>query len=268
MPSQATLLRIYAWLRDTIAPGLRYSQHFYERRLDEVLTPEMDWLDLGCGHHILPPWRGDAERALVERCRTVTGIDYDLPSLKRHRALRRLVRGDISWLPFRQESFDVVTANMVVEHLQDPEAQFREIARVLRPGGVLVLHTPNALGYSTILSRLCPGWLKRIVIKMLDTRAPDDVFPTFYRANTPRRLATVGKNAGVPVDSVQMVASDALFAVVPPIAAIELFALRLMLKPGLRRFRIGMIAVLRKPETEAPAAAAPPTAGMAAKIVA
>jgi ubiquinone/menaquinone biosynthesis C-methylase UbiE len=265
MPVRDHLFRIYGWLRDRIAPGLRYSQYFYERRLETLLRADVDWLDLGCGHHILPLWRGEAERALVERCRTVTGIDYDLTSLTRHRSVRRLVRGDISWLPYRDESFDVVTANMVVEHLRDPEEQFREIARVLRPGGLVLLHTPNLLGYSTVLNRLFPAWLKRTVIRTLDGRSPDDVFPTFYRANTARRLATVAESAGLPVDSVQMVGSDPMFAVIPPLAAIELVALRVLLTRPFRRFRIGIIAVLRKPANGAPVARMP---AFAARVVA
>src|SRR5438552_3817688 len=140
------LFIIYGRLRDAIVPGLRYSQHFYEHRLAELVNPGVDWLDLGCGHHVLPLWKEQAERALVRRCRSVTGVDCDRPSLDRHRSVRRLVCGDITGLPFRDGSFDLVTANMVVEHLRDPENQFREIGRILRPGGMLLLHTPNALG--------------------------------------------------------------------------------------------------------------------------
>src|SRR5262249_4707508 len=75
------LCHVYGKLRDAIAPGLRYSQLFYEDQLRRLVGPTVDWLDLGCGHHVLPPWRGDAERTVVGRCRSVTGIDYDLPSL-------------------------------------------------------------------------------------------------------------------------------------------------------------------------------------------
>jgi SAM-dependent methyltransferase len=246
MNSRKKLLRVYGRLRRAIVPTLEYSQTFYERRLREALQRDVDWLDLGCGHHVLPPWRHAAESTLVQEGRSATGIDRDLPSLHKHRTVRRRVCGDIGALPFRDGSFDLVTANMVVEHLSDPVAQFREIGRVLRPNGRLLLHTPNVLGYPTVFSRLVPELVKGSMIRLLDSRPAADVFPTYYRANTDRQLAITGGEAGLDLAVVQMVATDALFAVIPPIAAIELMALRLLLKPGLRRYRSNIIAVLKK----------------------
>ena len=219
MLSRFKLFEIYGALRDRIAPGLRYSQHFYERHLAETVSPMLDWLDLGCGHRVLPDWRRSAEQEIVSRCRSVTGVDADLPALRKHRSIRRLVQGDITSLPFADASFDLVTANMVVEHLPCPETQFREVARVLRPGGMMLVHTPNALGYGTIMSRVVPGALKKIIIRVLDSRTSEDVFPAHYRANTRARLAGVAREAGLTLADTRMVATDALFAVVPPLAA-------------------------------------------------
>lgn len=246
MGLRAKLFDTYCALRDRIAPGLRYSQHFYEQRL-AAAAPDVDWLDLGCGHRVLPEWRGDAERAIVGRAGSATGIDFDMPSLARHRSLRRLVRGDIASLPFRDASFDLVTANMVVEHLDDPERQFREIGRVLRPGGALLLHTPNALGYPAMVSRFAPDALKHVLIRLLDSRRSEDVFPTHYRANTERRLKTVAGESGLELAACDMRATDAMFAVVPPIAAAELVVIRLLLTRRMRGYRSNIIATLRKP---------------------
>jgi SAM-dependent methyltransferase len=251
MPTRAKLFDIYGRLRDVIAPGLRYSQHFYEQQLAAAATADVDWLDLGCGHRVLPEWRRAAEAAIVGRCRSVTGIDYDMPSLARHRSMKRLVRGDIASLPFADASFDLVTANMVVEHLTDPERQFAEIGRVLRPGGTLLLHTPNALGYSTVAGRLVPESLKGILIKALDSRSPDDVFPTHYRANTPSALRRVSQRVGLELASCSMVATDAMFAVVPPLAAAELVLIRLLMTRRLKNYRPNIIAALRKPQPQA-----------------
>jgi SAM-dependent methyltransferase len=248
MSIQKHLFDVYGRIRTTIVPKLRFSQDFYQRRLEGVLRPNIDWLDLGCGHRVLPEWRGDAERALVARCRTVTGIDYDMPSLQQHRSVARRVRGDIGGLPFRDGSFDLVTANMVVEHLHDPGVQFAEIGRVLRPGGTLLLHTPNALGYRTIISRVVPEVLKKPAIRILDTRPAADVFPTHYRANTERQLAQVAAKVGLAVTEVDIVETDAMFAVIAPLAAVELLVIKLLLTRPFRPFRSNIIARLSKPQ--------------------
>ncbi len=46
-------------------------------------------------------------------------------------------------LPFAAGTFEVATSADVIEHLKDPDAHLREIARVLAPGGALVLTTPQ-----------------------------------------------------------------------------------------------------------------------------
>src|SRR6266404_459531 len=141
---------IYSSARKIIAPNLAHSQSLYENVLRSHVHSGTQWLDLGCGHQILPSWRLEAERALANNCDTVVGLDFDLGSLKAHRTIDKRVRGNIAELPFVDNHFDLVTANMVVEHLDKPEVQFQEVYRILKPGGLFLFHTPNALGYLTI----------------------------------------------------------------------------------------------------------------------
>ena len=249
MTARSVALRAYRKTRDVLVPGLKHSQDMYEAELNRLVAPGMDWLDLGCGHHLLPLWRERQEREMIARCRSVVGIDYDLPSLKKHRSMKLLVRGDISSLPFPDASFDLVTANMVVEHLADPEPQFREIARVLRPGGHFIFHTPHAKGYLTRITRLVPETLKGPLIRVLDGRASEDVFPTHYLANTQDTVAPIAERAGLGVVKVRLVATQAVSSVVLPLAVVELLWIRLLLARPLRELRPNLIAVLAKPAT-------------------
>jgi SAM-dependent methyltransferase len=61
---------------------------------------------------------------------------------------------------FADASFDVVHASQLVEHLNDPAAFLREVGRILAPGGILVLATPNADGFQARV--LGPAWRSAI----------------------------------------------------------------------------------------------------------
>jgi ubiquinone/menaquinone biosynthesis C-methylase UbiE len=74
------------------------------------------------------------------------GLDYDAGALAEVRGVEpdaRLVHGDATHLPFADGSIDLVVSFETLEHVPDAEAMVREIRRVLRPRGRLVLSTPN-----------------------------------------------------------------------------------------------------------------------------
>lgn len=239
--------KVYWKLQSIIAPDLKYAQSIFEDTIREEGGDAIAWLDLGCGHHLLPPWRRRQEEELVGRCRTVVGIDYDLGSLRKHGTVANRVRGDITRLPFPDESFDLITANMVFEHLDNPEAQLREIARVLKKGGKLLFHTPNAFGYVAVMARLVPEFLKNGIIRVLEGREEGDVFPTYYRINTSRSVAAMAEASGLHARAVRLICSSAQFVVVPPIVFFELLWIRLLMTKPLRQWRTNIIAILEKP---------------------
>ncbi len=72
------------------------------------------------------------------------GVDLDpRPSRFTTRAYRHLVAGDAQRLPFADRSFNFVLCNSVVEHIPDDIQAVREMARVLNPGGTLLMSTPS-----------------------------------------------------------------------------------------------------------------------------
>jgi ubiquinone/menaquinone biosynthesis C-methylase UbiE len=235
-------------IHSRIVPELCYSQSYYEDHLREYTCGAQSWLDVGCGHQLLPSWRSEAEEKLVSSVPLVVGIDYDLPSLRRHRSMRNVLRADVSMLPFRDDSFDLVTANMVVEHLSDPVLQFREIARVLRPSGSFLFHTPNLNGYTTRISKLLPDKVKKMLARVLEERSEEDVFPTHYRANTEDRIREVATQAGLEVVAVHFTGTLPVLQRFPLLATFELIYIRqLMRRPKLTRFRQTLICSLRRP---------------------
>lgn len=241
------LLRGYWAMERRLVPGLRYSQEAYAGRLADLIPQDVSWLDVGCGRRLLPTWLSEEERALKSRAKIVVGADLDLESLRESSVTPALVFAPMNALPFGAASFDVVTANMVVEHLDDPAACFREVARVLRPNGLFIFHTPNAGAFPTAIARRVPEVLKAPLARMLDGRVSKDVFPTFYRCNTSAQIRACAAACGLAVAELSLISSTALFSVVPPVALMELLWLRMLQSERHRERRSNIIAVLRKP---------------------
>jgi SAM-dependent methyltransferase len=69
-------------------------------------------------------------------------VSWDALAFSRGRGERGLAQGDLTALPFRSESFDLVTALDVVEHVEDDGKALHEICRILRPGGLFLMSVP------------------------------------------------------------------------------------------------------------------------------
>ncbi len=121
----------------------------YISRLDPRLTLMRDLvvsarpssvLDVGCG-------RGFFLGHLVESGLTgLVGVDVFEDVQPDGWEFRR---GDVtSALPAEDASFDCVVAGEIIEHVPNPDDFLREIRRVLRPGGVLVVSTPNMVSWA------------------------------------------------------------------------------------------------------------------------
>lgn len=239
--------KFYRAAQKMIAPDLKYSQLLYEQVLFDRSPGKEIWLDLGCGRGFLPPWREEQERDLAKRPKALIGMDYDDASLRDNKTIDRKVRGDVSCLPFRDGVFDLVTSNMVFEHLKEPQAQLRDIFRTLKPGGELVFHTPNSRGYGPFLATLLPEAMKDRIIWYLQRRKPEDVFPTYYRINTTNEIERLAASSGFELSSVRLIVSTPLFIMIPPLLVLELLLIRLLMTDLGRPLRSNIIAVLKKP---------------------
>lgn len=243
---RSRLYEIYLWLEQRLVPGLRSSQYQYRDVLDPHVTQGCEWLDVGCGHSVFGTWMLEEERALTSRAKRVVGIDLDLPGLKAHRTIKDKALGDLRYLPFPDRSFGIVTANMVVEHLPDPLLILREIGRVLKPGGVFVFLTPNRLTISIRIASKVPAGIKRRLVRVLEARAEEDVFKTFYRFNTEETVRTLAAQAGFTAEEVHLTLTSALTQMIPPVVVFELLWIRLLRKERWRHLKPNLIGVLRR----------------------
>jgi SAM-dependent methyltransferase len=112
-------------------------------------------------------------------------------------------RADLAALPLRDGSIDLVISRSVLEHLPEPIIVWREIARVLKPGGYFVALTPNAFDYVSVAARLIPHRFHSRIARSFDPRGESDFFPTFYRSNSVRDVRAFACSAGFSAVSVE-----------------------------------------------------------------
>jgi SAM-dependent methyltransferase len=97
-------------------------------------------LDAGCGV-------GWGTALLAERAAAATGVDISPLAIsearRRHGNAAEFAEGDLCRLPFADAAFDAVVSFEAIEHVVDVDAAFDEMRRVLRPGGLLVVSSPN-----------------------------------------------------------------------------------------------------------------------------
>jgi SAM-dependent methyltransferase len=240
MPSYSDVIR---WIK----PDVEFHQHRYARGLADAIPAGCRWLDLGAGTKIHDGWLPPSEGDLAGRARQLIGCDVMTDHLARNHWLTAAVSADGGSLPFACESFDVVTANMVLEHLEGPHRVFAEIARVLVPGGRFLFVTPNRTNPAIWLASiaLSPG-VRKAMASVFESRAAEHVFITHYRANS---AASIEANlAGLPLRLCRLDHfSGEPFIRRPWIGTVvEALWIRLLERRALRLFRTNLFGEIEK----------------------
>lgn len=130
-------------------PGLAEENYWFRRhevvylRLSAVCAGR-DVLEAGCGE-------GYGADLIAEVARRVIAVDYDATAVAHVRARYPrvdVVAANLASLPLPDASVDVVVNFQVIEHLWDQPQFVTECLRVLRPGGLLLMSTPNRITFS------------------------------------------------------------------------------------------------------------------------
>ncbi|MFT4692620.1 MAG: class I SAM-dependent methyltransferase [Verrucomicrobiia bacterium] len=153
---------------------------FYGKYVD-TLAP--DWpkgcaLDVGCGV-------GQVVHQLDKKGVAAHGVDVSQPNIEKAREISERVQTyDGKKLPFEDGHFDSVGALNVLEHVDEPEAFIADLIRVAKPGGKIVISSPNflrTLGYRDYHYRMRGvankfANLKRLIAKRSQMKSdPDSV---------------------------------------------------------------------------------------------
>lgn len=175
-------------------PDTRHPAHLLKDAVIAAVRPTSRVLDLGCGRNApMLTWTNST-------CAIRLGID----PVAQPTANVVMLRGSADSIPLRDGSMDLVISQSVLEHLKTPDRAFREVARVLTSGGRWLILTPNFYDYASLIAWVIPDRFHAAIVQRTEGRAPEDTFPTYYKANTPAELRRLARDAGLTVARLEL----------------------------------------------------------------
>jgi len=186
---------------ETLYPryGEQWDDALFRSSLEQYISSESVCLDYGAG-------RGNVKQMnFLNVAKFVAGVDPDKAVFKNpYLNEAKLLNLSGSIIPYEDNEFDVVFSDNVLEHVADIEITFKEIIRVLKPGGVFVSKTPNKWHYMPFIARVTPTGFHRFYNK-LRGRDVSDTFPTLYRCNTKADVMKYARKVGFAIEKIQFV---------------------------------------------------------------
>lgn len=180
-------------IRDRAYPPELRPGNVHQAAVAREAGPGRTLLEIGCGRE------AKLLRRMAELYGECIGMDMEVSDAARQDSCVRMIQGDAHAIPLADESVDVVSMKNAVEHFADPARVFRECARVLRPGGRVVILTVNQRFPPILMARGLPHRLRQRINRIVSGTADEDTFPTFYRANSGRTLRAAATAGGLRV---------------------------------------------------------------------
>jgi SAM-dependent methyltransferase len=166
----------------------------YEAIVARLVTAETRWADIGCGRDVFPS-NPNLAHELSERCAFLFGIDPD-PNVRDNTFIDESFEGMVEDC-VTEHRFDLITLRMVAEHIVDPARSVAKLAELTRPGGLVVVYTPNKWAPVSILAALVPNRFHYRIKRLFWGGDERDTFPTAFKLNTRATLQQHFANHGL-----------------------------------------------------------------------
>jgi ubiquinone/menaquinone biosynthesis C-methylase UbiE len=199
-------------LRDRYFRPEDHPFRLYERRIEDLLTPESVLVDGGCGRTapVLKGYVGKAARLIgvdpIEFDREACGPDIEL------------VQAGLDATGLPDGEADLVVSRALMEHVQDPAATYREVFRILKPGGRFMYLAPNLGDYGSLAAWMIPNRMHPWIVEKTEGRSPQDTFPTYFRANSRRAVNRLAEQSGFGVERFEYLGQYPAYLMFNPVA--------------------------------------------------
>lgn len=158
---------------------------YYEAIVARLVQKQTRWVDIGCGRDVFPS-NPDLARELAERCEFLFGIDPD-PNIRDNALVDERFEGIVEDC-VTDHRFDLITLRMVAEHIVDPERSVAKLAELARPGGLVVIYTPNKWAPVSLVAAMVPNQFHYSIKRIFWGGEERDTFPTAFKMNTRETL--------------------------------------------------------------------------------
>lgn len=155
--------KAHTWSGERLEPGVFNEttiEHLHRYALAMEYIAHKKVLDLACGE-------GYGSALMTSKALHVTGIDIDdatiaMASQKYKQGNLSFIKGTTVNIPAPAGEFDVVISFETLEHVGEHEKMLAEITRVLKPGGLLIISTPDKSNYTDKPNRVNPFHVKEL----------------------------------------------------------------------------------------------------------
>ena len=177
--------------------GLDGTIEFYGR-INAILKKSDSVLDLGAGRGSWYSTDNCSYRReihdLKKKVKYLVGIDIDDAVLENPTTHKNLTMSE-NKIPLEDNSMDIIVADWVLEHVQNPNEFISEIDRILKPGGIFCARTPHKYKYVSLFASLIKNKIYLKLLKFIQPQRKErDIFPTAYKLNTLQTIRRKFKN--------------------------------------------------------------------------
>lgn len=165
-----------------------------EREVSCYVTPGCSVLDIGCGRTapVLSTFKGRGARLYGIDVVEFKGGDPEITLLD---------QSVCDMKGIASSSIDIAYSRSVMEHIDDVQAAYREIYRVLKRGGRYIFITPSIYDYATLIARVVPNKFHPSIVRFTGGRPHEDTFPAYYKSNSKHAITKHAKEAGFKIAS-------------------------------------------------------------------
>ena len=149
------------------------AEHLHRYKIAEMFCKDKSVLDIACGE-------GYGTNLLSKLAKTVAGVDIDNQTILEAKIKYtspniQFAQGDTSNIPFPDSTFDVVVSFETIEHHDKHDEMIKEIKRVLKPNGIIIISTPDKYVYTDL-----KGTINKFHIKELYKKEFIDLIKTYF----------------------------------------------------------------------------------------